>query len=108
MYLSSDKAVKIASYFHVPLDYVLGKVKKDEYKNAVERAVTQMKDGVDGLNAFVDYLCASTGKKKIKLTEEEKEMLMREIEWYGHVRLLRIIDERGSNDEQKSKQAVKW
>ena len=94
-YLSSDKAIKIAKFFRVPLDYVLGNIDKPgDYKVALMESTSLLQRSADALATFTDYLLVSVGKKKSALTDSEKETLMREIEWYGTARLKKMLKEK--------------
>lgn len=95
--ISADIAIKLSRVFNVPADYILGKINQpDEYIKQTLESISLMSRAVEARETLVEYLIVSEGNRKLKLTEEEKEMLMNEIIWYGRVRLQKIIKERGS------------
>lgn len=103
-YLSVDKAVKLASVFNVPHDYLLGKIgHPDEYVRLLNQDLSLMYRALSARETLVEYLVTSEGNRKLKLSEAEKELLMNEIMWFGRVRLKRIIQERGDKNAKESK-----
>ncbi len=104
-YISADIAVKLSSVFHVPADYILGKIETpDEYARRTLEAVSILSRAAEAQETLVEYLVASENNKKLKLTEAEKQELTSEMIWYGRMRLRKIISERsGSNGEESKK-----
>ena len=101
-YLSSDKAIKIAKLFKVPLHYVQGNIEKPgEYKAAILESISLMQRYATALETFAEYLLVTAGKKKSTLTDAEKETLMQELEWYGSARLQKMLKERGRENNGK-------
>lgn len=97
--ISSDMAMKLSSVFHVPADYLLGKIEApDEYTRRTKEALSILFRAAEARKTLVEYLVVSENNKKLKLTESEKEELMNEIIWYGRVRLQKIIRERNGNN----------
>lgn len=104
--ISADIAVKLSSVFHVPADYILGKIEApDEYTRRTKEALSILFRAAEARETLVEYLVISEGNKKLKLTESEKQELMNEIIWYGRVRLQKIVRERsGNNGKDKGKE----
>lgn len=97
--ISSDIAIKLSSVFHVPADYLLGKIEApDEYTRRTKEALSILFRAAEARKTLVEYLVVSENNRKLKLTELEKEELMNEIIWYGRVRLQKIIRERNGNN----------
>lgn len=97
--ISSDIAIKLSSVFHVPADYLLGKIEApDEYTRRTKEALSILFRAAEARKTLVEYLVVSENNRKLKLTESEKEELMSEIIWYGRVRLQKIIRERNGNN----------
>lgn len=97
--ISSDIAIKLSSVFHVPADYLLGKIEApDEYTKRTKEALSILFRAAEARKTLVEYLVVSENNRKLKLTESEKEELMNEIIWYGRVRLQKIIRERNGNN----------
>ncbi len=97
--ISSDMAMKLSSVFHVPADYLLGKIEApDEYTRRTKEALSILFRAAEARKTLVEYLVVSENNRKLKLTESEKEELMNEIIWYGRVRLQKIIRERNGNN----------
>lgn len=97
--ISSDIAIKLSSVFHVPADYLLGKIEApDEYTRRTKEALSILFRAAEARKTLVEYLVVSENNRKLKLTESEKEELMNEIIWYGRVRLQKIIRERNGNN----------
>ena len=103
-YISADIAVKLSSVFHVPADYILGKIETpDEYARRTLEAVSILSRAAEAQETLVEYLVASENNKKLKLTEAEKQELTGEMIWYGRMRLRKIISERsGSNGKDSN------
>ncbi|MBQ9662921.1 MAG: helix-turn-helix transcriptional regulator [Oscillospiraceae bacterium] len=102
-YLSADKALKISKFFHVPVDYILGKIDNpDEYVKMFMSDISLMSRTVKARETIVEYLTVSEGNRKLKLSESEKQLLMDEIMWYGRARLQKLIKDRenGNGEEQ--------
>lgn len=100
--ISSDIAIKLSSVFHVPADYLLGKIEApDEYARRTKEGLSILFRAAEARKTLVEYLVASENNRKLKLTESEKEELMNEIVWYGRVRLRKIISERGGNNGER-------
>ena len=98
-YISADIAVKLSSVFHVPVDYILGKIERpDEYTRRVKEGLSIMFRAAEARETLVEYLIASENNRKLKLSDAEKQNLMNEITWYGRERLHKIIQERSDNN----------
>lgn len=102
--ISADIAVKLSSVFHVPADYLLGKIEHpDEYTRAVKDGLSIMFRAAEAQETMVEYLIASENNRKLKLSEAEKQELIAEIVWYGRSRLRKIVSERSERSGKESK-----
>ena len=100
--ISADIAIKLSKVFNVPAAYILGEIDRpDEYVKQTIESISLMARTVEAQETIVEYLIASEGNRRLKLSEEEKQLLKNEILWYGRVRLQKIIRERSDKNRRE-------